>query len=191
VSLILQSHPLLLISDDATLLSSAGKQSLTISDHKEVYKEKKMTTANRHDTVKIFYEGKLKHGKTFNLFENDRLEFTIGEGNVLPGLERAVVGMAPGEEKTVEIPAKDAYGPHRKGLVEKVDIDKWPKNSPQPSVGMRVFMEQPDDRQIPGYVINTSESDVTIDTNHPLAGRDLIFRVQLLDLEKNPGKAKR
>ena len=150
-----------------------------------------MTKANRQDTVKIFYEGKLAHDKTFSLFENDQLEFTIGEGNVIRGLERAVIGMAPGEEKTVQIPADDAYGPYRKAAIRTIDLEKWPPNYPPPTIGMRVPMQQSDGRPLPGRIVDTSASDVTIDTNHPLAGHDVIFHIKLLDVVKHNAKAKR
>ena len=135
------------------------------------------------DTVKVHYTGKLEDGTVFDTsIERDPLQFTIGEGQLIPGFEQAVVGMSPGESKTVEIPADEAYGPYREEMVLVVDRDQLPPDL-QPEVGQQLQMRQEDGQIILVTVIDVSESSVTLDANHPLAGQDLTFDIQLVEIE--------
>ncbi len=134
------------------------------------------------DTVKVHYTGKLEDGTVFDSsIEREPLQFTIGEGQLIPGFEQAVVGMSPGESKTVEIPADEAY-PYREEMVLVVDRDQLPEDL-QPEVGQQLQMRQPDGQTILVKVIDVSELSVTLDANHPLAGKDLTFDIQLVEIE--------
>lgn len=132
------------------------------------------------DTVQVHYIGKLAKGETFGSSEsNDPLQFTIGEGQVIQGLEQAVIGMQPGEAKTASIPAEKAYGPHRQERVKTIDRRRLPKDL-KPQAGQRLRVRQKDGRYTVFTVTEVFPSRVTLDANPPLAGKDLIFDIQLI-----------
>ncbi|RLG24869.1 peptidylprolyl isomerase [Methanosarcinales archaeon] len=134
------------------------------------------------DTVKVHYTGKLEDGTVFDTTANrDPMQFRIGEGQVIPRFEQAMIGMAPGESKTVEVPADEAYGPHHEELVLMVDRNIFPEDA-QPEVGLQFEVRQTDSPPIVAMVTDVTESNATLDANHPLAGKDLIFDVQLLEI---------
>ncbi len=141
-----------------------------------------MAKAKKGDTVKIHYTGKLKDDTTFDSsLKRDPLEFTIGKGEMMPGLEEAVLGMSPGESKTTEIPADKAYGPRLKENIAKIPGKQFPKDSP-PEVGQRLTLQGPDGQTKVVVVIEVSKKQVTLDTNHPLAGEDLVFDIELIEI---------
>ncbi len=141
-----------------------------------------MAQAKSGDTVKVHYTGKLENGTVFDTSINrDPLRFTIGEGQVIPGFEQAVVGMNPGESKTTKVPVDKAYGPHRKEMVMAVNRNQFPVHL-KPEVGRRLQIRKADGRTIGVTVADVSESSVTLDANHPLAGKDLTFDIQLLEI---------
>ncbi len=141
-----------------------------------------MAQAKRGDTVKIHYTGKLEDATTFETSaEHDPLQFTLGEDKMIPGFEQAVIGMKPGESKTVEVPADKAYGPYRKELTIEVDRDKIPPNL-KAKVGHPLRIRLADGKTAMVKVIELSESTITLDGNHPLAGQDLTFDIQLLEI---------
>jgi len=134
------------------------------------------------DTVNIHYTGKLQDNTVFATTMNQAaLQLTIGRGQVVPGLENAVVGMNPGESKTVKAPAEIAFGPHRKEMTQIINRDQFP-NHLQPMVGLKLQDHQADGQLIDVMVTDVSESTVTLDANHPLAGKDLTFEIQLVDV---------
>ena len=134
------------------------------------------------DTVKIHYTGRLPDDTVFATTMNHAaLQFTIGRGQVIPGLESAVVGMSPGESKTVKTPAASAFGPHREEMTQTIDRDQLPKFL-KPMVGQKLQDHQKDGQIINVTVTDVSESTVTLDANHPLAGKDLIFDIQLVEI---------
>ena len=135
------------------------------------------------DTVKIHYTGRLQNDTVFATTMNqDALQLTIGRGQVVPpGLENAVVGMSPGESKTVKTPAAIAFGPHRKEMTQAINRDQFP-NHLKPMVGQKLQDHQTDGRIINVTVTDVSESTVTLDANHPLAGKDLTFDIQLVEI---------
>lgn len=134
------------------------------------------------DTVKVHYTGKLEDGTVFDTTANrDPIQFRIGEGQVIPRFEQAMSGMEPGESKTVEVPADEAYGPHHEELVLMVDRNVFPEDA-QPEVGLQFEVRQTDSPPIVAMVTDVTESNATLDANHPLAGKDLIFDVQLLEI---------
>jgi peptidylprolyl isomerase len=145
-------------------------------------KEQTMAQAKNGDTVNVHYTGKLKDGTIFDSSaDREPLEFTIGEGQIIPGFEQGVVGMEPGETKTVNIPADKAYGLHRKELVLVVDKSRIPAHL-KPEVGRQLKLNQPGGQAVPVRVTGVSESKVTVDANQPLAGKDLTFDVQLVEI---------
>ena len=139
-----------------------------------------MAQAKYGDTVKVHYTGKLEDGTIFDSsIDRDPLEFTLGEGRVIPGFEQAVVGMDLNETKTVKIPEGKAYGPHREELVAEVDRSQLPADL-KPEIGQQLQGSQPDGQVVVATVTDVSESSVTLDANHPLAGKDLTFDIQLV-----------
>jgi len=134
------------------------------------------------DTVKVHYTGKLADGTVFDTsVGRDPLQFTVGSGMVILGFDQAVVGMNPGDLKTVEIPVKDAYGPHHRELVQKVNRSEVPAGL-ELKVGQQLRAKMQDGQIATITVIDLSESTVTLDANHPLAGKDLTFDLELLEI---------
>jgi peptidylprolyl isomerase len=139
-----------------------------------------MAQAQLGDTVQVHYIGKLTDGTTFDSSEpRDPLEFTLGQGELISGFEQAVVGMQPGESKTETIAADQAYGPHRSELLITVERQEFPPEL-QPHVGQRLQMTQTDGAAVPVLVTDVTPSQVTLDANHPLAGKDLVFDITLV-----------
>ena len=139
-------------------------------------------TAKHGDTVKVHYTGKLDDGTVFDSStDRDPLEFTIGEGLVIPGFERAVIGMTPGDSRTELIPNEQAYGPHLEDMVVVVDRQQMPAEI-EPSIGQQLEVQQPSGQVIPVVITDLSDEAVTLDANHPLAGEDLTFDIQLVEI---------
>lgn len=141
-----------------------------------------MSQAENGNTVKVHYTGKLKDGEVFDTSEGrNPLEFKLGEGNVIPGFEEAVLGMNLGEKKTVEIEPEKAYGPHREEMVIHVPKDRMPPGAEiQP--GMVLQMVGRDNSSVDVAVIAVGDETVTLDANHVLAGKDLIFDIELVEI---------
>ncbi len=134
------------------------------------------------DTVMVHYTGKLDNGTVFDTTTNrDPLQFRMGEGQIIHWFEQAMIGMEPGEAKTIEISADEAYGPHHDELILTVDRNVFSKDA-QPEVGRQFEVHRPDGQPIVAMVTDVTESGATLDANHPLAGKDLIFDVQLLEI---------
>lgn len=141
-----------------------------------------MAKAKNGDTVKVHYTGKLEDGTVFDSSgTREPLEFTIGEGAVIPGFEQAVVGMSPGDSKTEKIAADQAFGPYREELVMDIDRDRIPEGV-DPKVGKRLRIQKTDGRITEVLVTGVTESKVTLDANHPLAQNDLVFDIRLLEI---------
>ncbi|MFC1910756.1 peptidylprolyl isomerase [Chloroflexota bacterium] len=133
------------------------------------------------DTVKVHYTGKLDDGTVFDCsVEREPLEFTLGEGKMIPGFEKAVDGMEIGETRAVTIAAKEAYGPHRPEMVLEIDRGQLPKEM-TPEVGQLLKMRDPNGRTAVVTITGIGEEKVTLDANHPLAGKDLIFEINLVE----------
>ncbi len=138
--------------------------------------------AKNGDTVRVHYTGRLDDGEVFDSSEGgEPLEFLVGGGEVIPGFEEAVRGMEVGGEKTVEIEPDDAYGPRVEQLVSQVahagmNIER------EPEVGMYLEMNLPDGNKIQLTITEVTETHVTLDANHPLAGQKLIFDIELVEI---------
>lgn len=140
-----------------------------------------MTQAQIGNDVKVHYTGRLDDGTEFDSSrEREPLGFTLGEGQLIPGFERAVIGMTVGDSKTVKVPAEQAYGPHHEEMVLEVPREQFPPNI-SPAVGQQLEMHQ-GERVIQVRVTEVSPKDVTLDANHPLAGQDLTFEIELVAL---------
>lgn len=141
-----------------------------------------MSQAKQGDTVKVHYTGKLDDGTVFDSSTSgDPLQFTIGEGMIIPGFEQAVLGMAPGDSKTELIPTDQAYGPHQEEMVVVIDRQQMPAEI-QPEIGQQLQIQQPTGQVIPVVITDVSGSAVTLDANHPLAGEDLTFDIELVEI---------
>jgi FKBP-type peptidyl-prolyl cis-trans isomerase 2 len=141
-----------------------------------------MTQAKQGDTVNIHYTGKLGDGTVFDTsLSRHPLQFTIGKGQVIPGFEQAVVGMNPGESKTTIIPEDQAYGPRRDEMIVTVERSTLPPDL-KPEVGQRLELTQMDDRTVLVTVTAVTDTALTLDANHPLAGKDLTFELQLIGI---------
>ena len=141
-----------------------------------------MQQAKKGDKVKVHYHGKLTDGTTFDSSEGrEPLEFTIGSGMVIPGFDKGVTGMAVGEKKTITIPSDQAYGPKQEELIMEFPVAQFPPEiSPEP--GMTLSMSDGQGQSFPVTVIEVKDGNVVIDANAPLAGEDLVFDLELIDI---------
>jgi peptidylprolyl isomerase len=139
-------------------------------------------TAKVGDTVKVHYTGTLADGSVFDSsIGREPLQFTLGDGQMIPGFEQAVIGMELGETKTVTIPADQAYGPYYEELVFVIDRDELPAGM-EPEVGQKLQMQSATGQITIVTVKDVSETNVTLDANHELAGKDLTFEIQLIEI---------
>ena len=138
--------------------------------------------AKTGDTVKVHYTGKLEDGTQFDSSAGrDPLEFTLGEGRIIPGFEAAVVGMNPGDTKTVTIPSDQAYGQRREEAVQQFPREMIPQHI-ELQIGMQLQANSPDGQPIVLRVTDIAEETVTLDGNHPLAGQNLVFDLELVEV---------
>lgn len=139
-----------------------------------------MSQAKAGDTVKIHYTGKLSDGTQFDSSAGrDPLEFALGSGQVIPGFDKAVDGMSVGESKSVTIAPDDAYGQKHEQLVQDVPKSALPDDM-EPQVGMQLQSQSPDGQTIPLVVTAVGDDTITVDGNHPLAGHELNFEIELV-----------
>lgn len=140
-----------------------------------------MAEAKNGDKVRIHYTGTLNDGSVFDSSEGEEpLEFTLGSGEVIPGFEQAVAGMQPGDRKEVKIPSDEAYGARNDEWVLVVDRENFPENI-EPEVGQQLELSQ-SGQSFTVTVTDVSEDSVTLDANHPLAGQDLTFALELVEI---------
>lgn len=142
-----------------------------------------MSEIKEKDTVVVHYTGKLTSGEVFDSSEGrEPLEFTLGSGQLIPGFENAVKGMKKEESKTFNIPSAEAYGDVRDDLRYEVPKENFPEDiNPEP--GMRLSMGTGDGREIPVTVTNVGPEIINLDANHPLAGKDLVFEVKVVEIK--------
>jgi peptidylprolyl isomerase len=138
-----------------------------------------MSQVKNGDTVKVHYTGTLEDGTVFDSsLEREPLEFTLGEGQLIPGFEKTVLGMSVGESRTVTIPAEEAYGPYREEMVLEVPRTQLPADM-QPQVGMQLQVGEEQGEGMLVQITQVTDAHITLDANHPLAGKDLTFNIQL------------
>jgi peptidylprolyl isomerase len=141
-----------------------------------------MSQAKTGDTVKIHYTGTLEDGTEFDSSAGrEPLEFEMGSGQVIPGFDTAVDGMTIGDSKTVTIPPGEAYGDRHDQLVQQVPKSALPDDM-KPEVGMQLQSQSPEGQIMNLVVVEVEEESITVDANHPLAGKALTFAIELVEI---------
>ena len=136
------------------------------------------------DTVSVHYSGTLTSGEAFDSsLERKPLKFTLGEGQIIPGFENAIIGLSVGDKVTTTIPSKEAYGEYDSELVVEVPKNQLPPNL-DAHVGMHLQLNQPDGQAIPLQITQVEDASVTIDANYPLAGKDLFFDIEIVEIHE-------
>jgi peptidylprolyl isomerase len=143
--------------------------------------------AKKGDKVKVHYHGRLTDGSTFDSSEGRQpLEFEVGSGVVIRGFDEGVTGMSVGEKKTISIPHHDAYGPRQEEMVIEFPRSNFPPDI-QPEVGMALQMHGENGQELPVVITEITPDIIRLDANHPLAGQDLVFDIELVDIKgKSP-----
>lgn len=141
-----------------------------------------MSEIKQGDTVRIHYTGTLLDGQVFDSSDGrDPLEFVVGSGQIIPGLDSAMPGLAVGDKKRVEIACVDAYGPINPGMRQEIPREGIPDDIPL-EPGTQLQMQTPDGQALPVMVVEVNDATVTLDANHPLAGQDLIFDIEVVSI---------
>ncbi len=135
----------------------------------------------KSDKIKVEYTGSFESGEVFDASEKHGkpLEFEAGAGMVVPGFDAAVIGMEKDEEKTVTLKPEEAYGPRNDQAIQKVPKDKFPAEAKE---GMMIGVPLPNGQQIPAKIVKIDDKEVTIDMNHPMAGKTLIFKIKIVEV---------
>lgn len=132
--------------------------------------------------VLVHYTGTLDDGTKFDSSrEREPLEVILGQDMVIPGFEKAILGLEPGQSVTVAIPEEEAYGPHNEELVIRVPRTSFPAEI-TPALGEQLILRSPDGNEIPALIVDEDEDEVTLDANHPLAGFELTFEIELISV---------
>ena len=143
-----------------------------------------MSKVQLGDTVKVMYIGTLNDGTVFDQSKEDApIQFTLGQQQLIPGFELAVIDMEVGETKEVTIPAQEAYGEHQEDSVVEVTRSRLPDNL-EPQIGQRLEVQDKDGNPLVVTISNLTDNMVTLDANHPLAGKDLTFEITLTEIVK-------
>lgn len=141
-----------------------------------------MTQVKENNTVKVLYTGKLADGQVFDSSEGkEPLAFTLGQGSLIPGFEKGLIDMKLNEKKTITIPADEAYGYPREDLLIEVPKSELPQEM-DPEVGMGLVSRTPEGQEINLLVVEVKEDTVVLDGNHPLAGKELIFDLEVVEI---------
>lgn len=141
-----------------------------------------MTQVKEGDTVRIHYTGTLTDGTVFDSSDGrDPLEFTVGSGQIIPGLDKAMPGMEVGERKHVEISVMQGYGPRHADRELEVPLEQLPEDIPR-EAGITLAMRGEDGQEMPVRVVEVTETHMKLDANHALAGKDLVFDIELVSI---------
>ena len=142
-----------------------------------------MSQVKNNDTVRVHYTGKLADGQVFDSsLEREPIEFTMGQGQLIPGFEKGLLDMEVNEKKTINIPSEEAYGEPRQELIQEVDKNQLPDEI-KPEVGMGLVSKSPDGREMNLVVREVKEDSIVVDGNHPLAGKDLTFDLEVVEIK--------
>lgn len=142
-----------------------------------------MSQVKNNDTVKVHYTGKLSNGQVFDSsLEREPIEFTLGQGQLIPGFENGVLEMKVSEKKTITIPHTEAYGEVNEDLFHEIAKDQLPQEI-KPEVGMGLVSKNPDGSERQLLVAEVKDNSIIVDANHPLAGKDLIFELELVEIK--------
>ena len=135
------------------------------------------------DKIKVHYHGKLDDGTTFDSSEGrDPLAFEVGSGMVIPGFDAGVTGMEKGDKKTIKIPSDEAYGPTLDEMIMEFPKERFPEDM-KPEIGMTLNMSNQEGQSFPVVIKEVKDDVVVLDANHPLAGKDLTFDLELVEIE--------
>jgi FKBP-type peptidyl-prolyl cis-trans isomerase 2 len=135
------------------------------------------------DTVKVDYTGKFDDGTVFDSSEGKQpLEFEAGAGRVIKGFDNAVIGMKKDEEKEIKLKPEEAYGESKPELIQKVPKDQFPPE-PKPELGMMLLLKSKEGNQFPAKITEISDKEITLDMNHPMAGKNLNFTIKVVDVK--------
>ncbi len=146
------------------------------------FKSNKMAQVKSGDKIKVHYHGKLTSGETFDSSAGrDPLEFEVGSGMVIKGFDEGVTGMTVGEKKTINIPFNEAYGPRNPEMVIEMPKDRFPQDM-ELEIGMPLMMSDQEGHQFQVTIVEIKEAVVMLDANHPLAGQDLVFDLELVEI---------
>lgn len=141
-----------------------------------------MTQVKEGDTVQIHYTGTLTDGEVFDSSEGrDPLQFTVGSGQIIPGLDKAMIGMEVGDKKRVEISIMQGYGPRHADRELEVPLDQLPADIPR-EAGITLAMRGEDGQEMPVRVVEVTETHMKLDANHQLAGKELVFDIELVSI---------
>ncbi|MDN3594122.1 FKBP-type peptidyl-prolyl cis-trans isomerase [Zunongwangia endophytica] len=143
-----------------------------------------MSQVKQDDTVKVHYTGKLTDGQVFDssVDRGEPIEFTMGQGQLIPGFEKGLLDMEVNEKKTINIPKEEAYGEPREELVQEVEKSQLPEDL-EPKVGMGLVSKTPDGREMNLVVKEVKDESIVVDGNHPLAGKDLVFDLEVVEIK--------
>lgn len=133
------------------------------------------------DAVKVNYVGKLDDGSVFDRTEDDPIEITPGEGELIEGFEEAIIGMEVGDEKEVTLSPDKAYGERDEDLKKEFSRDEFPPDF-EPKEGMFIQLNTESGRQVPGRIMGFTDEDVAVDLNHPLAGEEVTFEIEIVEI---------
>lgn len=142
-----------------------------------------MSQVKQNDTVKVHYTGKLADGQVFDssVERGEPVEFTLGQGQLIPGFEKGLIDMKVSEKKTINIPKEEAYGEPMDELIQEVSKEQLPQDI-KPEVGMGLVSKTPDGREMNLLVTEVKEETIVVDGNHPLAGKDLVFDLEVVEI---------
>jgi len=142
-----------------------------------------MSQVKENDTVKVHYTGKLSDGQVFDSsLEREPLEIQLGQGMLIPGFEKGIIDMKLNEKKTINIPVAEAYGDVQKELMYEVKKEQLPQDM-APEVGMGLASKDPEGKEVQFRVAEVNEDHIIVDANHPLAGQDLTFDLELVEIK--------
>ena len=143
-----------------------------------------MSQVKVNSTIKVNYTGKLANGQVFDTSEGkEPIEFVLGQERLIPGFEKGLIDMKLNEKKTIEIVKDEAYGEPNPALIQEVKKSELPQDM-EPQVGMGLVSKSPDGQEINLMVVEVKEDSIVIDGNHPLAGHDLVFDVEVVEIKE-------
>ena len=141
-----------------------------------------MNQVTVNSKVKVHYTGKLANGEVFDTSDGkEPIEFTLGQGQLIPGFEKGLIDMKLNEKKTINMTKDEAYGEVNETLIQEVKKTDLPQDM-EPKVGMGLVSKSPEGQEINLMVVEVKEETIVIDGNHPLAGRDLIFDLEVVEI---------
>ena len=153
---------------------------------KRIFKIKSdyMIQVKENNTVKVHYIGKLSDGQVFDSSEGkEPLEFTLGQGKLIPGFEKGLMDMKLNEKKTIAVSKEEAYGEPQEGLIQEVQKTQLPPDM-TPEVGMGLISKSEDGQEMNLVIVEVKEETIIIDGNHPLAGKDLVFDLEVVEIKE-------